>query len=151
MTKLSEVITELEACLDHHRIWTEARNYLRRYSDDEISNREKIKKDDGTEVGTDSVAEVIQEITEEKLRPIEKRIEEIRNLEIGNVKKKDPKKDNGKAGGKKEGNGQGGGEDTGGSKEGGESRSASQGNRRLRGKKNPSRGPSRKQGPSTTG
>ena len=151
MTKLAEVMGELERDLDKHRVWTEARNFLRRFSDDEISNREKLKKDDGTEVDTDAVAEVIQEITAEKLDPILKRIEEIRNLEIGNGKKKGDTKKVPKGSTAEKGNGPEGGE---GGVEGqgsSESQGASEGGRRLRRKKNPGRSLGRKRGQPAAG
>jgi hypothetical protein len=149
MAKLSEMLDALAQSKDHHRVWTELRNYLRRFTDDEISKREKIKKDNGTEVGVAAIQAIIDEITNEKLRPLQEHIDGIGDLEVTSDSKvkKTKKKAASTSQSAKESDAK---ESGNGSKKvseraGGKARST-QGSRRIRRTKNPGASRSGKQG-----
>lgn len=113
MTKLSEVIEELGQLLDRQRVWDELNNYLNRFLDTEVSDREVMKKDDGTPVDEEIIQGVIDEITSEKLNSIEERIDEIRDLEVKHGEgEKEPETEGGEEG-QDEGGDQNGEEDSG--------------------------------------
>jgi hypothetical protein len=108
MTKMMELLKELSETTDRQRIWDEILNVLGKYSDSELTNAAKLKKDDGTDVDTQVIAAVIEEIQKEKIKPLKDRVAEIGRMEI----KDNGKKETSPKGSTKEsgGDGQGGGD-----------------------------------------